>query len=88
MKKSRFNETQIIAILQEQEQGIKVSDICRKHGIADQTFHNWKKKYGGLTVDELKRLKDLEQENFRLKRLVADQALDNQILKDIVSKKF
>lgn len=88
MKKSRFNETQIIAILQEQEHGLKVPEICRKHGISEQTFHNWKKKYGGLTVDELRRLKDLEQENFRLKRIVADQALDNQILKDIVSKKF
>ena len=88
MKKSRFTEEQIIAVLQEQEQGIKVSDICRKHGISDQTFHNWKKKFGGLTLSELRRLRELEQENSRLKRLVADQALDIQILKDVNSKKW
>jgi len=62
MKKSRFTEEQIIAVLQEQEQGLKVSDICRKHGISDQTFHNWKKKFGGLTLSELRRLRELEQE--------------------------
>jgi len=88
MKKSRFTEEQIIAVLQEQEQGLKVSDICRKHGISDQTFHNWKKKFGGLTLSELRRLRELEQENSRLKRLVADQALDIQILKDVNSKKW
>lgn len=88
MKKSRFTEEQIIAVLQEQEQGMKVSDICRKHGISDQTFHNWKKKFGGLTLSELRRLRELEQENSRLKRLVADQALDIQILKDVNSKKW
>lgn len=88
MKKSKFTEEQIIAILKEQEQGVKVSEICRKHGIADQTFHNWKKKYGGLTVNELRRMRELEQENSRLKRLVADQALDIQILKDVNSKKW
>jgi putative transposase len=88
MKKSRFSEEQIISILKEQDQGIKVADICRKHGISDQTFHNWKKKYDGLGVDELRRLKELEQENSRLKRLVADQALDIQILKDVNSKKW
>lgn len=88
MKKSRFNEGQIISILKEQYQGIKVADICRKHGISEQTFHNWKKKYDGLGVDELRRLKELEQENSRLKRLVADQALDIQILKDVNSKKW
>ena len=88
MKKSRFTEEQIIAILKEQETGIKVAEICRKHGIADQTFHNWKKKYGGLTVDELRRMKELEQENSRLKRAVADLTLDVQILKDVNSKKW
>jgi Transposase. len=88
MKKSRFSEEQIISILKEQDQGFKVADICRKHGISEQTFHNWKKKYDGLGVDELRRLKELEQENSRLKRLVADQALDIQILKDVNSKKW
>jgi putative transposase len=88
MKKSHFTEEQIISILKEQDQGLKVAEICRKHGIADQTFHNWKKKYGGLTEDELRKLRQLEQENSRLKRLVADQALDIQILKDVNSKKW
>jgi putative transposase len=88
MKKSKFSEEQIIAILKEQDQGLKVSDICRKHGISDQTFNNWKKKYGGLTLDELRRLKALEQENSRLKRAVADLTLDNQILKEVNSKKW
>ncbi len=88
MKKSKFTEEQIIAILKEQDLGSKVSDICRKHGLSDQTFHNWKKKYGGLTVDELRRMKELEQENSRLKRAVADLTLDVQILKDVNSKKW
>ena len=88
MKKSKFSEEQIISILKEQDQGLKVSDICRKHGIADQTFHNWKKRYGGLSVEELRRLKELELENSRLKRAVADLTLDNQILRDVNSKKW
>jgi len=88
MKKSRFTEAQIIGILNEQSSGLKVSDICRKHGISEATFHNWKSKYGGLTVDELKRLKELEAENLRLRRLVADLSLDNQILKEINGKKW
>lgn len=88
MKKTRFTESQIIGILKEQEGGLKVSEICRKHGISDATFHNWKKRYGGLTVDELKRMKELEYENSRLKRLVADLSLDNQILKEITGKKW
>lgn len=88
MKKSKFTEEQIISILKEQDQGGKVSEICRKHGIADQTFHNWKKKYGGLDAEELRRLKNLEQENSRLKRAVADLTLDNQILRDVNSKKW
>jgi putative transposase len=89
MKKSRFTEEQIIAILKEQEMaGSKVADICRKHGLSEQTFHNWKKRYGGLTVEELRRMKELEQENSRLKRAVADLTLDVQILKDVNSKKW
>lgn len=88
MKKPRFTEEQIIAVLKEQEQGMKVAEVCRKHGIAEQTFHNWKKKYGGLTENELRRMRELEQENSRLKRAVADLTLDNQILKDINSKKW
>ena len=88
MRKSKFTKEQIIAILKEQDQGSKVADICRKHGLSDQTFHNWKKKYGGLTVDELRMLKELEQENSRLKRAVADLTLDLQILKDVNSKKW
>lgn len=88
MKKTRFTESQIIGILKEQEIGLKVAEICRKHGISDATFHNWKKRYGGLTVDELKRMKELEYENSRLKTLVANLSLDNQILKEINGKKW
>ena len=88
MKKTRFTEAQIISILNEQEQGIKVSDLCRKHGISDATFYNWKSKYAGMKVDELKRLKELEQENARLKRIVANQSLDIDMMKDVLSKKW
>jgi putative transposase len=88
MKKIRFSESQILNILKEQEQGSKVADICRKHGISDATFYNWKNKYSGMTVNELKRLKELEYENSRLKRMFADISLENAALKDIVSKKF
>jgi putative transposase len=88
MKKTRFSEAQIIGILNEQEQGIKVSDLCRKHGISDATFYNWKSKYGGMKVDELKRLRELEQENARLKKIVANQSLDIDIMKDVISKKW
>lgn len=88
MKKIKFSETQILSILKEQDQGIKVADICRKHGISDATFYNWKNKYSGMTVNELKRLKELEYENSRLKRMFADLSLENAALKDIVTKKF
>lgn len=88
MKKSRFTEEQVLAILKEQDGGTKVADICRKHGITDATFHNWKNKYSGMSSQELCRLRNLEQENSRLKRAVADLTLDNQILKDINSKKW
>ena len=88
MKKIKFSESQILSILKEQELVLKVSDICRKHGISDATFYNWKNKYSGMTVDELKRLKELEYENSRLKRMYANLSLENDALKDIVSKKF
>lgn len=88
MKKSRFTEAQIIAVLKEQEQGQKVADLCRKHGISDQTFYNWKSKYGGMDLDELRRLKELEQENARLKKIVANQTLEIDIIKDLLKKKF
>ena len=88
MKKTRFTEAQIIGILKEQEQGLKVADLCRKHAISDATFYNWKSKYAGMSVDELKRLKELEQENARLKKIVANQSLEIDIIKDLLSKKF
>ena len=88
MKKTRFTEAQIIGILNDQERGIKVADLCRKHGISDATFYNWKSKYGGMKVDELKRLKELEQENARLKKIIANQSLDIDIMKDVISKKW
>ena len=88
MKKSRFTEDQVLAILKEQDGGTKVVDICRKHGITDATFHNWKNKYNGMSSQEIFRLRTLEQENSRLKRAVADLTLDNQILKDVNSKKW
>ncbi len=86
--KKRFTEEQIIRILQEAETGIKVMDLCRKHGISDATYYNWKAKYGGMTVSDAKKLKAYEDENRRLKRLVADLSLDNQALKAVVEKKF
>ena len=86
--KKRFSEEQIIRILQEAEAGTKVIDLCRKHGISDATYYNWKAKYGGMTVSDAKKLKVLEDENRRLKRIVADQALDIQALKAVVEKKF
>ncbi len=86
--KKRFSEEQIIRILQEAEAGTKVKELCRKHGISDATYYNWKAKYGGMTVSDAKKLKTLEDENRRLKRLVADLSLDNQALKAVVEKKF
>lgn len=88
MKRSRFTEEQIIGILKEQEAGAKTTDVCRNHGISDATFYNWKSRYGGLEVSEAKRLKALEDENARLKKLLAEAMLDNAVLKDIASKKW
>lgn len=86
--KKRFSEEQIIGVLKEAEAGKKTSDLCRQHGITEQTFYRWKAKYGGMELSDAKRLKTLEEENRRLKRLVAEQMLDNQVLKDLLAKKF
>jgi putative transposase len=88
MKKSKFTEAQILNVLNSQDQGKKVSEICREFGISEQTFYNWKSRYGGMTLSELQRVKELEAENARLKRLVADLSLDNQILKEVNAKKW
>jgi putative transposase len=88
MKKSRFSEEQIIAILREQEAGVKTADVCRKHGISQPTFYNWKAKFGGMDVSDAKRLRALEDENAKLKRLLAEAMLDNAMLKDVASKKW
>ena len=88
MKKSRITEGQIIRILGQHEQGQKVTDICREHGISQPTFYNWQKKYGGLALNELKRLKEMESELSQFKRIVADLTLQNRILKDVIEKKL
>ena len=88
MKKSRFTESQIIFALKQSETGVKVEEVCRKMGISEATFYNWKKKFGGLGVIELRRLRQLEEENSQLKKLVADLSLDKQILQDVLKKKF
>ena len=88
MKRKRFSEEQIIAILKQAEGGLGLPELLRQHGIAEGTFYRWKSKYGGMELSDAKRLKQLEDENRRLKRLVADQALDNQILKEVVSGKY
>jgi len=88
MKGKRFSEEQIIGILREQEAGAKTADVCRKHGITNTTFYRWKSKYGGMDVSEAKRLRALEDENAKLKKLLAEAMLDNAMLKDIASKKW
>jgi len=88
MRKSRFTQEQILGVLKEHEAGAGTAALCRQHGISEQTFYRWRSKYGGLQVNEARRLKALEEENARLKRLVAEQALDNQALKELLRKNF
>jgi len=88
MKKSRFTETQIVSILKQADAGMQVKDICRQHGISDATYYKWKSKYGGMEASDLKRVKELEAENARLKRMYADLALENTAMKDLIAKKL
>jgi putative transposase len=88
MKRTRFTEEQIIGVLKEQESGLATAEVCRRYGISPATFYKWKSKYGGLEVSEAKRLKGLEEENARLKKLLAEAMLDNAVLKDLASKKW
>lgn len=88
MKMTRFTETQIIKVLKEYDSGKDTKDICREHGISRATFYNWKKRYGGMEASQLKRLKELEDENRRLKRMYADLSLDHELLKDVLEKKL
>lgn len=88
MKKSKFTESQMVAILKEADAGMKVADVCRKHGISQPTYYNWKSKYGGLSVSELKRIKELEAEHAKLKRMYADLAMENDALKSLIEKKL
>lgn len=88
MKKSKFTETQIVSILKEADAGLKVADVCRKHGISQPTYYHWKSKYGGMSVAELKRVKELEAEHSKLKRMYADLAMENDALRDLIEKKL
>jgi putative transposase len=88
MKKSRFTEEQIVAMLKQGEAGMKTAEVCRQHGISEATFYAWKAKYGGMTASDVQKLKRLEEENGKLKRIVADLTLDNTVLKDLLSKNY
>ena len=88
MRKSRFSEEQIIKIIKEKEAGVKLADLCRRHGISEQTFHRWKAKFGQMGVSELRKLRQLEEENRKLKQLVADLSLDKHMLQEVVRKKL
>jgi putative transposase len=88
MKRSKFSEQKIVEVLKQAEAGVPVKDLCRKIGISDQTFYNWKAKYGGLGVSELKRLRELEAENARLKKMYADLALENEAIKAVLNRKL
>jgi putative transposase len=88
MKKSRFSEQQIISILKQADAGIKVQELCRQHGISDATYYKWKSKYGGMEASDIKRLREVEGENSKLKRMFADLALENRALKDLIEKKL
>lgn len=88
MKRSKFSESQIFSMLKQHEQGMKVADVCREHGISQPTFFNWKSKYGGMQASDIRRLRELEEENTRLKKMYADLALDHRILKDVIEKKL
>jgi putative transposase len=88
MKRSQYSESQIVGILKEADSGVAVKDVCRKHGISDATYYKWKSKYGGLEMSDVRRARELEAENSKLKRMYADVSLENQALKDLISKKL
>lgn len=88
MKKSRFSESEIVGILKEADAGVAVKDLCRKHGISQATYYNWKSKYGGMEASDLKRMKELEEENRRLKQMYADLSLENTAMKDLINRKL